>query len=138
MRSYPRNSPQAAARIVALALLADGHLGGRELAMLERHEAHARLGLTRAEFQEVLRHLAEDQLATGTGHWSGTSRIEEAVLSLVLAEVEAPELRQTVLALCLAVTQADNHFSDGELVVLATAIRRWRLEPAAAGPRGLG
>ena len=28
MRTYPRNSPQAASRILALTLLADGHFGG--------------------------------------------------------------------------------------------------------------
>ena len=32
MRSYPRNSPQAATRILALAMLADGHQCASELA----------------------------------------------------------------------------------------------------------
>ena len=36
MRHYPRNSPQAAGRILALALLSDGHLSKRELDMLDR------------------------------------------------------------------------------------------------------
>ena len=31
MRTYPTNSPQAAGRIVALALLADGHLSKAEV-----------------------------------------------------------------------------------------------------------
>ncbi len=36
MRTYPTNSPEAAARIVALALLADGHLSLIEIDALER------------------------------------------------------------------------------------------------------
>ena len=35
MRSYPTNSPQAAARIVALTLLADGHVDGIEMDALD-------------------------------------------------------------------------------------------------------
>ncbi|MFM2118860.1 MAG: hypothetical protein RL722_328, partial [Pseudomonadota bacterium] len=36
MRHYPRNSPQAAARLVALTLVADGHLAPAELEALAR------------------------------------------------------------------------------------------------------
>ena len=36
MRTYPTNSPQAAARVVALATLADGHLSRSELGALDR------------------------------------------------------------------------------------------------------
>ena len=38
MRSYPVNSPQAAARIVALTVFADGDIGDAEIAWLEQHE----------------------------------------------------------------------------------------------------
>ena len=36
MRTYPTNSPQSAARIVALTLVADGHVSPEELDALER------------------------------------------------------------------------------------------------------
>ncbi len=36
MRSYPANSPQAAARIVALIVVADGDIGDAEIEMLDR------------------------------------------------------------------------------------------------------
>ena len=39
MRTYRINSPQAAARIVGLAMLADGHLCKAELDVLDRHGA---------------------------------------------------------------------------------------------------
>jgi hypothetical protein len=36
MRSYPRNSPEAAARIVALVLICDGHVCRSEVETLHR------------------------------------------------------------------------------------------------------
>ena len=47
MRKYPKNSPQAAARIVALTLIADGDIGQEELALLENLAVHHQLGLER-------------------------------------------------------------------------------------------
>ena len=39
MRTYPHNSPQAAARIVALAMLADGQLCVEEILVLDYVQA---------------------------------------------------------------------------------------------------
>jgi len=50
MRSYPANSPQAAARIVALTVLADGDIGDAEIEWLDRLAVHEQLGLARHEF----------------------------------------------------------------------------------------
>ena len=40
MRSYPVNSPQAAARIVALTVVADGDIGDAEIEWLDRLAVH--------------------------------------------------------------------------------------------------
>ena len=45
MRSYPANSPQAAARIVALAVVADGDIGDAEIECLDRLTVHEQLDL---------------------------------------------------------------------------------------------
>jgi hypothetical protein len=45
MRSYPRNSQEAAARIVALVLISDRHVSQSELEPLERLDASRELGL---------------------------------------------------------------------------------------------
>ena len=45
MRTYQNNSPQAAARIVGLAMLADGNVCKAELDVLDRLGAHQQLGL---------------------------------------------------------------------------------------------
>lgn len=127
MRSYPRNSPKAAARIVALAAIIDGHLSQSELDVLERLDAHGQLGLDRLELNDVIRELTEDLLSTAHGSWETACRIDAATLSALMAEVDAPQLRETVLHLCLAVAHADRHWSDGELWIIAAASGRWQL-----------
>ena len=54
MRTYPCNSPQAAARIVALTVLADRDICKTELELLDRLAVHEQLGLDREEFHNVL------------------------------------------------------------------------------------
>lgn len=45
MRSCPRNSPEAAARIVALLLIADGNVCSPEIEALETPDAARKLGI---------------------------------------------------------------------------------------------
>ena len=62
MRTYPTDSPQAAARIVALTLVADGHVCKTEFDVLERVGAYGQLGLDHDEMQAVLQGFCEDLL----------------------------------------------------------------------------
>ncbi len=55
MRSYPRNSPEAAARIVALIMVADGHVSRSETAALDRLHASTLLDIAPADMARVLR-----------------------------------------------------------------------------------
>ncbi|HSG23716.1 MAG TPA: hypothetical protein VLA64_12250 [Azonexus sp.] len=45
MRNYPIDSPEAAARMVAIALMADGTIDLSERSLLERQQIVSRLGL---------------------------------------------------------------------------------------------
>jgi hypothetical protein len=49
MRRYAQNSPQAAARIVALTIIADGDVDKAEFALLDRLAVHEQLGVWAAE-----------------------------------------------------------------------------------------
>jgi len=53
MRSYPRHSPQAAARIVALLLIADGHVSRSEMDALYGRDIEHELGLPPSAFGKV-------------------------------------------------------------------------------------
>lgn len=128
MRSYPRNSPHAAARIVALTLLADGHLSRTELDALARNDVARELGLAPPDLDDLLRHVAEDLLATGAGLWQGGGRLEAACVASALAEVDDPALRRRLLAICHGAAHADGHLSDGEEALLEQAAQRWNLQ----------
>lgn len=131
MRSYPRNSPQAAARLVALALLADGDLSPQEIALLDAVRAHEQLGLERAALHGVLHAFCEDLLAGAALDWSGACRVDERTLAALLADVDDPVLRRRVLELCMAVVEADAQVGDGESLVIGAAVAQWGLEHAA-------
>lgn len=128
MRCYPTDSPQAAARIVALAAMADGHLDHGELDHLERIGVHTQLGLTRADWHDVLHALCEDLLACTRLTWGDACSVDPLTLQHLLAEVHDPALRERVLALCLAAAEADAQVTDGEALVLAAAVERWGLQ----------
>lgn len=126
MRTYPANSPQAAARIVAFTLLADGHLSETEYAALWRNQATELLGLSEQDIHVVVQHLAEDLLAYGASSWSGTGLLEEASLIGLLQEVTDPRLRAAVLDICTKVAQSDAHQCESQRGVLEIARRAWQ------------
>lgn len=128
MRSYLRNSPLAAARIVVLTLLADGHLSRTELNALLREDVAADLGLSTLRLDDLVREVSEDLLATGFGAWSDGHALDDAIVAGALAEVHDPGLRERTLALCVAVARADGHVSEGEQALLDEASRRWGLD----------
>lgn len=127
LRSYPRNSAQAAARIVALALIANGQVKAVETAALEALRAHERLRLTRAQWYGVVDDLCADLL--GPARCGDEGCISTDLLDRVLDEVVDDSTRRLVLLLCSAVVHADREIDDGESFVLLAAIERWGLHP---------
>lgn len=127
MRPSPRNSPQAGARIVALAMVADGHVCKAELDVLDRLRAHEQLGLARAEFHAVVHTLCKDLLTSAHLTWADVCRVDPRTLAELMAEVDDPELRLKVLRLCISVSEADGHVAEGEEIVLVAAVEHWGL-----------
>ena len=127
MRTYPTNSPQAAARIVALTLAADGHVSSAELAVLERVDAYRQLGITPPQMRAVLQDFCEDLLVAQQSTWADACHIEPRTIAQWMAEIDDPALRIRVLRLCVAVAEADDHVADGESIVLVSAVENWGL-----------
>jgi hypothetical protein len=127
LRSYPRNSPEAAARIVALALIANGRVQAVETAALDALRGHERLGLTRPRWHGVIQDLCADLL--GPARCGDDGCIPGEVLDRMLDEVDDDVLRRTVLRLSSAVVHADRQVEDGESIVLLAMIERWGLHP---------
>ena len=128
MRTYRINSPQAAARIVGLAMLADGHMCKAELDVLDRLGVHRPLGLHAEELHVVVHALCEDLIAPAHLTWADACRVDPRTLAEMMAEVDDPELRLAVLSLCVAVVEADGHVAEGESIVLGAAVEHWGLQ----------
>lgn len=126
MRSYPANSPQAAARLVTLTMLADGHVSRIEAQTLERLGLPQVLGLSVEALSDVLQGLCEDLLSSSQGDWCRPV-VDAALINGLLAEITDPGLRALVLRACVAVAEADEQLADGECVVLMQAIQHWRV-----------
>ena len=127
MQTYPQNSPQAAARVVALTLLADGQLHEAELEMLDRLRVHQQLGLTQTQLHEVIHRVSKDLFESVRLSWADACLVDPRTLRQLMDEVDDPGLRRTVLRLCVALVEADQHVSDSEVVVLAAAVEQWGL-----------
>ncbi|MBN3782135.1 TerB family tellurite resistance protein, partial [Burkholderia sp. Ac-20345] len=109
MRTYPRNSAQAAARIVALVLIADGHIDLSEELLLEELEIKRRFGIESTEFAQIVQTVCEDR---EIGHASSSTisgHLDQATLETLLTEIDDPDLRVRIIELCLAVASADGH-----------------------------
>ena len=129
MRSYPFNSPEAAARIVALVLISDSHVCNSEFATLKEVNGACALGLPPRAFHGIVQTLCEDLLMDGFDGSSILSYVDDGSLASLLAEVDQPELQVKVMSLAAAAVDADKHLSDGEAAVLDAIGRRWGLGP---------
>lgn len=134
MRRYPLNCPHAAARVLALTLLADGTLSRGELGMLFRHRIYERLALDSVEMQVLLEDLARDLYEFGNPTWDNAGGLHPIIVRCVLEDVTDPQLRRDVLEICQTVAESDSHMSDGEGAVLDIAFAQWRMpQPLPSG-----
>lgn len=127
MRSYPVNSPQAAARIVALTVVADGDIGDAEIKWLDRLAVHEQLGLARHELHALLDTFCEDLLSSDQLKWADACPVDERTLADLMGEVRDPALRLKLLRLCVELAEVDAHVDDGESSVLIAAVEHWGL-----------
>ena len=114
MRSYPHNSPEAAARIVALVLISDGHVCSSEFDILKQLGAERELGLEPQLLPHIVHTLREELLAGGYETGSLMANVDDSTLASLMAEVSDPALQRTMLRLSLAAARADGHLADGE------------------------
>jgi uncharacterized tellurite resistance protein B-like protein len=134
MRSYPPNSPKAAARIVALVLISDGHVSRAEYEALNRLDGARDLGLDPQDMPGIVQTLCEDLLMEGFDGRSILSHIGDGFMVALLSEVDDPQLQSKVLRLAAAVVNADKHLSDGETVMINAISRHWQTcSPTAVG-----
>jgi len=135
MRTYPPDSPQAAGRIVALALLADGHLSYTELDTLDRLRVYTQLGLGRVELRTVIHGVCEDLLASMHLRWEDACRVDARTLARLMGEIDDTVLRRRLTRICIAVVECDSLVTEGEAAVLGAAVEQWGLHQEMFEPR---
>jgi hypothetical protein len=123
MRSYRRNSPEAAARIVAWTMLVDATETDAEAAACAA--LPAALGITADRWNDVVRELCEDLLATGAPDWDRAVHPDSATFTALLGELDDPALRRRVLSMCRAIAAADGRLCDRERIAVETVCRAW-------------
>ncbi|MEN9466250.1 MAG: hypothetical protein RL081_251 [Pseudomonadota bacterium] len=127
MRRYPQNSPQAAARILSLTIIADGDVSNAEFALLDKLAMHEKLGLSRDALHEVFDTFCADLLSNDQLAWAGACPVDEYTLAELMGEIDDPRLRRRVLGLCVRIAEADAHVAEGESIVLVAAVEHWGL-----------
>lgn len=133
LRAYPHGSPRAKARLVALALLADGRLEDGEIDMLDRNGAFFRLGISRSDFFEVMADFCADLMRLPEG--KGNALLTPAMLAGLFAEVENGEDRTMLLQLIFELAHSDGTISGNEENLLRHAIENWAAPSAGDAAR---
>lgn len=124
-RRYPRNSPQAAGRILATALLANGDIKAAEWLRLAETNAFERLGLQGLQWHRVMDELCQDLMSsTRPGQ---NCLIDAPTLQSWLGEIDDVPLQALVIELCAEVIEADGEVDPGESIVLRAALEQWVL-----------
>ena len=131
MRTYPRNSPQAVCRILALAMLADGHIHPSELSALGDDRVLRDLDIDSGELDLVVHAFCEDLMTPPSMHWADVCPLEPASLSALMAEIDDPALRRKLLRVCIAVVEADQTVTAAESLIVGAAVEHWGLHREA-------
>jgi len=128
MRHYPTNSPEALARVVAIAMMADGAIDSSELKSLERHDIINRLGLDHDRFDQVFYEYYEDLLSCAHRLPSGQFELDAVNVGLLLDEVRDPLLQKKALRAMLDIVNADRCLTGREAGLIAQALKHWGID----------
>lgn len=122
--TYRRNSPEAAARVIAALIAHDGRLDWRELEFLDGAGTLQTLGIERGRFMTVLsRYVGERLGAMAAGHSASAGQFD--------AELDAIDDRTTqliVAALLLYLAEIDGVQTE-ERDLVRRAWDRWNVTP---------
>lgn len=134
LRVYPDNSPEAAGRVLALALLADGELCDAEGRMLQTLEAATLLGLDAVSWRAVVSGFADDLAASRAPRWAHACQVDPWTMAAVFDSVTSTTLRRQVLRLCAVLVEADGRIDAGESLVLTAVVEHWGLQSELIQP----
>lgn len=134
MRNYPIDSPQAKARIIALALLADGGLDKSEIECLEGSNTLTRIGITSNALDVVMHEFYQDIHQSGLFGPNGQLRFEHPSIEAMLDEIRQRDVRKALLRAIFDIVHADRNVGLGEAKLTALAMTRWGISRQSFEP----
>ncbi|MCA3131201.1 MAG: hypothetical protein ACK5YW_08460 [Betaproteobacteria bacterium] len=126
MKTYPADSPEAMARVLAMVMLADARLDDRELQALERLDLLRLIGLTREQFSQVVKDYCDELLAAGAAGGK-INLMDKARIDTIVDGVQDERKRTDAASMALILMKADQQFHDAELALLRYTLGRWGL-----------
>lgn len=134
MRRYPSDSPEAMARVVALALVVDGAIDPGELEALKTSSCCFRLGIDPCRFEQIVDEFCDDLRLSGERKASGQYALSEGCIKDLLGDLCDPALRKQALDMMLGIVTADGLIAREESALIAQAIDCWKLNYRAPPP----
>lgn len=125
MRSYPTNSPEALARLVAMAILADGRLDNREVDWIKHNDTAALLGVDRDTLIQVLLDCCRDVI--NEAEQERVFLLEDHRLARLADDLTDPALQKVAVSAMLILAKSDGSVSEGEETLLRFLMNRWGL-----------
>jgi uncharacterized tellurite resistance protein B-like protein len=125
MRSYPIDSPEAVSRLLALTMIVDGHLSPSEMKAMHSSGILQQSAIDEDDFDDVVRDLCEDLLATAARRCSQEVEIDGRLLDGLLGEVEDQALRMSVMKTMLDIVHADSVLDARETLLIERAFKAW-------------
>ncbi|ALK98096.1 hypothetical protein AB595_17670 [Massilia sp. WF1] len=127
MRSYPTNSPKAVSRLLALAMIVDGHLAPSEVKAMHHSGILLQTGIDEDGFDDVVRDLCEDLLSSAARRCSAEVEIDARLLDDLLGEVEDKTLRMSLMKAMLDIVHADTVLDARETLLIERAFKTWSI-----------
>lgn len=125
MRNYATDSPKAVCRLLALAMIVDGHLAPAEVRAMRHAGILARVGVDEAAFDEVVHEVCDDMLAAASCRGASEVEIDSRLLDTLLHEVADTTLRIAVMQAMLDIVQADKVLDGRETLLIERSFKAW-------------
>ncbi|MCD2517300.1 TerB family tellurite resistance protein [Massilia sp. G4R7] len=125
MHTYTANSPEAISRILALAMIVDGHLSPSELHAMQRATFLEQVKVDDDTFDRTLRELCEDLLDAAANRRAGMVEIDPVLLDGLLQDIRDPLLQICLWKTMVDIVQADGHLDGRETTLVRRAARAW-------------
>jgi uncharacterized tellurite resistance protein B-like protein len=125
MHTYPANSPEAISRILALAMIVDGHVSPSEVHAMHRASFLKQVKVDDETFDRTLRELCEDLLDAAANRRAGVVEIDPKLLDGLLLDIRDPLLQICLWKTMVDIVQADGHLDGRETTLVRRAARAW-------------